>query len=1306
MRCCTSSGQYDRNRTRFGRKASLLLAAAAVLVCRRESLGDFLEWNTGAGSWFTATNWTDESFPMDHVPDGSDQAEVFDGGSVGIGGGSAESEEFYVANGSNAALSSGSLTTDGEQFGISGLGLGVSGTGTFSQSGGTNQLSDLGSVYALSLAYGTASVGVYNLSGSSLLSANSSEIVGYSGVGIFNQSGGSNTITTGGSLYLGYVAGASATYVLSGGGLSVSGAEYIGDAGSGIINQSGGVNTLSTGSLVVGNSSGASGTYLMQAGNLNANGIDTNGNSEYFGYGGIAIFNQTGGTNSAAGALSVGYASGSTGTYALSGTAALAVGGSEYVGYNGTGTFNQTGGTATVGGNLQIGSQAGAVGSYSLGGTGSLTVVGNESIGGGIGTFTQTGGMQTAASLLVNSGGTFTQAGGTASFGSLSVLGGSINQTAGSIVVGSGGITIGSAVGSAAVSVLNVGQLVTSTGPLTIYTSGALYLNNANLDTGAWIIDGGLLSLGSGGVGSGLVTVENGGQIDAGGFGFGYGGGPFIVTGDGSVWYAAGITLNGASFEDESGGELSVGTLDVGNGTNGSTFTLSGGATLVATTINVTAASTFANTGGLLSVGTINEPQGQVSSDPLTLAGAGANVINYNLSGGTLSTATINVNFGGLFDMTGGALACSAFNLNGGTAIFPAVVLDSGATVPSFNLPSGAAAPQFTFTSGTLGAVNAYLGYGAGASAFTQSASVTFAPTNLYVGYNTASSCTYTLGGTAHLSASGNEYVGYSAMGAFNQSGEATNNTTYLYIGYNSGSTGTYALSGSGALSAAGYEQVGERGVGIFNQNGGTNATVNLYVGSSGGQIGNYILSLGSLTVSDSEDIGPGTFTQTGGTNTMTNPGDAADLDIGLTSPGAYVLSGSGLLSVARSEYVGDFGIGIFNQTGGTNRMSYGGQVSDLFTAYEVGSTGTYDLSGTGSILAGRNEFDGGSGVGYFYQSGGSNVITSAYTLGLAQAAGSTGTYVLSNGSLSAGTEQIGNNGAGTFMQTGGTNTFSNSFNIGASAGSTGVYSLGGGVLSGSGGIYIGGSSAGAAGSGALNVNQNGTLNASGTVTVYGAGQVNLNGGSATIGGLAIATGGFVNANSELLIVYAPGSDPISVIASYLAMGYAGGTWSGPGIDSSAVANLDATQSKLVYAVGYADGADGLTAESSGQIEIVPTIAGDASLQGTVDFGDFQVLAQYFGHSGTSWDEGDFTYSGATDFGDFQLLAQDFGANSSALTAGEVASLNSFAGQFGYTLTPNADGVGFQIVSVPEPASAGLLAAGGLGLLARRRSRR
>jgi uncharacterized repeat protein (TIGR03803 family) len=187
--------------------------------------------------------------------------------------------------------------------------------------------------------------------------------------------------------------------------------------------------------------------------------------------------------------------------------------------------------------------------------------------------------------------------------------------------------------------------------------------------------------------------------------------------------------------------------------------------------------------------------------------------------------------------------------------------------------------------------------------------------------------------------------------------------------------------------------------------------------------------------------------------------------------------------------------------------------------------------------------------------------------------------------------------------------------------------------------------------------------------------------------------------NNEVLINYGSGPDPISAIAADLQSGFNGGAWNGAGIDSSAVASANAT-GRLLYGIGYADGADGIIPGlSSGEIEILPTLAGDAKLQGSVNFGDFELVSQYYGQA-ASWDEGNFGYGSVVDFGDFEVLAENFGG-ANALTTGELAGLEQFAAQNGVSLVQTPSG--FSLVSVPEPASLGMMVLAGLGIVRRRR---
>ena len=106
----------------------------------------------------------------------------------------------------------------------------------------------------------------------------------------------------------------------------------------------------------------------------------------------------------------------------------------------------------------------------------------------------------------------------------------------------------------------------------------------------------------------------------------------------------------------------------------------------------------------------------------------------------------------------------------------------------------------------------------------------------------------------------------------------------------------------------------------------------------------------------------------------------------------------------------------------------------------------------------------------------------------------------------------------------------------------------------------------------------------------------------------------------------------------------------------------------------------------------MPTLGGDANLDGRVDVADLGLLAAHYGQAGAEWYEGDFNYSGGVDVGDLGILAaqyrngdQDGALHSSEYVRGQYPALQA---------------------AVPDPAGSGLPTAAGLALLGRRRRRR
>jgi hypothetical protein len=716
---------------------------------------------------------------------------------------------------------------------------------------------------------------------------------------------------------------------------------------------------------------------------------------------------------------------------------------------------------------------------------------------------------------------------------------------------------------------------------------------------------------------------------------------------------------------------------------------------------------------------------------PLTLYSVNLDLENGNGSAATtLSMTANNMTVNG--DEIVGHIGTGFFNQSGGTN----TVNGENGLFLGFN--SGSTGTYSLSGSGTLAANNnEQVGF-SGVGNFNQSGGINTINSSyaLILGGNSGATGTYVLSGSGTLTGAANEYVGNNGIGSFNQTG-GTNTTNELDVGYNVGAIGTYRLSGSGTLSNPGYQYVGYFGTGTFIQTGGTN-TVNhdLDVGARGGASGSYTLSgTGTLNVTGSEYAtysGTGTFVQSGGVNTIGSllgigfNGDGngaftlsagtlsvganeivayngigsfnqsggvnatAELDVGYNagSTGSFTLSG-GTLTNTGYQYAGFFGTGSITQTGGSNTVSF-----DLDVGGRDGASGSYSLGGTGSLTVMGSEYVTYSGTGTFLQTGGVNNVSSNLGIGFNNDAN--GAFSLSAGTLTVGgTEYVGNNGIGSFNQSGGSNASAGEVDIAAGGGSIGTYLLSGGTLTAP-NVYVGGSSSGSGGAGVLTVSSAGQLSVGGNLTVYNNGRVNINGGSSSVGGLSLSGNGVLNMNASLAIYFgSPGNDPITTIVTYLQNGYSGGTWTGT---SGIISTNAAASTSPLLSVGYADGnTDSGTPATANQLVVKFTLAGDANLDGTVNFNDLDVVGRRLSTSGNDWANGNFNYdpNGAVNFNDLDIIGQNLNK-----------TINGSGESLGGTILPLGQAVGVaNTIVTPEPGCLALATIAATSLLARRRRR-
>lgn len=340
-------------------------------------------------------------------------------------------------------LGAGTLTTDSSAY------VGLDGTGQFVQTGGDHQLRT-----PLFVGYSAGASGTYELRGGSLYSWSTpqDQIIGYSGQGSFNQTGGSIFATR--NIVLGHNTGASGTFNLSGDSTLTADTLTVGEWGQGSFTQTAGIAQLgvasvaagnasvgslgirggqfdvSNGAVTVGSAGGLGQIQLGGSGQIWADSISVGAGSTFTsdpaGPANTSILriNRLSGVDAlqVGGRLQIGHAS-SPGSYTVGDQQSLTVGGDLAVGYTTAGTFTQTGGSVDVGGDVTFGVFGSSSGSYTLSG-GTLRVGGALSKG------------SAWNSELIHDGGTLQFSGGTQSldlyrYTMASTAGSSVEQTVG-----------------------------------------------------------------------------------------------------------------------------------------------------------------------------------------------------------------------------------------------------------------------------------------------------------------------------------------------------------------------------------------------------------------------------------------------------------------------------------------------------------------------------------------------------------------------------------------------------------------------------------------------------------------------------------------------------------------------------------------------------------------------------------------------------------------------------------------------------------------------------------------------------------
>jgi hypothetical protein len=1209
----------------------LVLAAAAAAM---PAVAWGTNWTDGSGNWNTPGNWSAG------VPGSGTAANIVESDGLNrvinydYNGGAITIGVLTV----NLAGGGGGTATTAISMAANNLtnpgeiiGGVVGGPG-----GGTGAFLQSGGVHtdtnALNLGFNANDNGFYSLSGSGTLADADYELLGVNGTGTFVQSAGVNSLNTNGQLVLGDDLNSWGAYTLSGtGSLYVNNSEIIGNLGNGLFTQLGGNHTLAAAAnLNIGSSSGATGTYVLSGGTLTAK-------LQNIGVSGTGFFNQSGGLNTYSSnmVMELGLNAHAQGTYTLTG--GTLAGENEFAGYAGTGTFSQSGGTNLIqdANQLIVGYMANSVGTYDLTG-GSLVCDGIEETYSGTGSFVQSGGTNT---MIDNSGLVLAALSG---YGSYTLSGGVLTTPNNEII---GASSLGGGVA--------VGVFVQTGGTNNLPGASAMVMGYNPGGAGTYSLSGGTVNVG-GGVyvgsdGTGVLNISGTGMMNS----------AMVV----DVAAFPGSVLN------LSGGTLNAGAIELDGGQSGLNWT--GG------TLNITANTTFDS---------VDTPAvtGGIFGSSLYLGNSMTLMITGNETLGGTGPFSLEIGAGSAHYVTGSLTVSPEGTLtqDADSSLYAATITQAGGDINGQLQNQG----TFIYQSGQFNAElinqgNVTLGpvFTAGGGIENDATMSLSAGENIILnGIGLDNLGNFALNG-ATLNGSGtitNDYGGvFTARGTINPelinfgtltvNGVLRLNNVAVNFGVAQGGgsvLGTFANAAGGVIDANGASPL------VFNALTGNSATVQVAAGST-------------LNITDAwQNSGLVTMLGTGsllGGASIANTGTiqgAGSISSPIDNQTGVIRPVGGELDLAAVGDTNDAGAQIQAPAGGTVLFIQGLPANDGIIALTGGAFDNNNLpivnDATGSII--------GSGT---FRSGG---LTNNGTFNLSGTSSIFGPVINNDASVL----HISGTGTDSFFGAV-TNGGTVQIDPGASAIFYGPYN-GTGPVSNDGLISL------QANSTSANISGLGVL-AIGSPTTQAKVQLAFGSGTSQQTGLTIYGGSLLDiTNNTLEINYVGSPDPVATIVSLLATGYGPGkNWQGTaGILSSTAGNGPLSP---LLSVGYADGDNAndlskVTGLLPNQLLIKYTLAGDANLDGQVNFADLLIVAQDFNKTGEDWVGGNFIYNptGLVNFNDLLIVAQNFNkiltpANTSL--PGDGGNIISLA------------------IKVPEPSALALIASVGAGLLPRRRRR-